>query len=131
MKSRTLMPFLFALLALPAAANDLGGVFGQPLPFMAQMSQEERRAMRERWEQASPEERTILRRTFQERLRRMPPEQFDPRGLEMGERMGERMYERWQGHAFGTGYEQRRHEDDQYDANRGGFGNERRSRGRR
>jgi hypothetical protein len=122
---KPLLALSIALMALPADAQDFGGVFGQPLPLVAQMSQEERRALRERWEQASPEERVHLRRMFQERLRRMPPEQLDPRG------MGERLRESWQEQGYGTGYEQRRYEDDQYDAHRGGFGDERRSRGRR
>jgi hypothetical protein len=130
MKSRTLktlLPLLLALLALPAGARDFGGLFGQPLPHVAQMSQEERRALRERWEQASPEERADLRRMFQDRMRRMPSVPFAPPGMDMGERV----YERWQEEGFGTGYEQRRHEDDRYDDKRSGYGNDRQGRGRR
>lgn len=136
MKCKTLAPLLLALLALPAAAQDLGSVFGQALPYVAQMSQEERRAMRERWEQASPEERARLRRSFQERLRTMPGEQFAPGAMEMGNRMGNQMGNRlgetWQEFGFGTGYEQRHYEDDPYGSDRGGgYGNDRRGRGRR
>ena len=128
MKNKTLMTLLLALATLPAAAQDFGSVFGQALPFVAQMSQEERRALRERWEFANPEERTQMRRAFQERLRRMPPEQFDPRPTELREQMNEY----WQGNGFGTGYEHRRYEEgDSSGSDRGQNTQERRGRGRR
>lgn len=112
MKRKTLMPLLFVLVALPAAAQDFGSVFGQPLPLVAQMSQEERRALRERWEHAGPEERAQLRKAFQERLRMPSPEQFDPRRMDM--RLGsprdraEMGNGFMPGNGFGMGYEQRR-----------------------
>lgn len=128
MKNKTLMTLLLALATLPAAAQDFGSVFGQALPFVAQMSQEERRALRERWEYASPEERVQMRRMFQERLRQMPPERFDPRPTELREQMNER----WQDNGFGTGYEHRRYEEsDVSGPDRGQYSNERRGRGRR
>jgi hypothetical protein len=117
MKTKTLMPMLAFLLALPAAARDFGSVFAEPLPLVAQMSQEERRLLRERWEQASPEERAELRRAFQERLRRMPAESFDPRRMDMKPFWADprdkadptRTYQPDNG--YGTGYERRRHEE--------------------
>ncbi len=142
MKAKTLMPLLIALLALPAAARDFGSVFAQPLPLVAQMSQEERRALRERWEQASPEERAQLRKAFQERLRMAPPEQFDPRRMDMRPFWGDprdkagpaRDYRPDDG--YGTGYERRRHEKDDmrepgYDPVENDPDDRRRGRGRR
>jgi hypothetical protein len=128
MTNKTLMTLLLALATLPASAQDFGSVFGQALPLVAQMSQEERRTLRERWEYASPEERAQMRRIFQERLRQMPPERFDPRPNELREQMNER----WLGNGFGTGYEHRRYEEgDSSGADRGQRPDERRDRGRR
>lgn len=114
MKRKTLMSLLFVLVALPAAAQDSGSVFAQPLPLVAQMSQEERRALQERWEHAGPEERIQLRKAFQERLRMSSPEQLDPRRMDFrrgssrdGSDMGAGFMP---GNGFGTGYEQRRHD---------------------
>ena len=130
MKRKTLMPLLFVLVALPAAAQDFGSVFGQPLPLVAQMSQEERRALRERWEHASPDERIQLRKAFQERLRMPSPEQLDPRRTDFrrgssrdSSEMGSSFMP---GNGFGTGYEQRRY-DGRYpfedDPTSSGYGN--------
>ena len=117
---------LLTLLSLPAAAHEFGGVFGQALPFVAQMSQEDQRTLRERWEQASPEERASLRRKFQDRMMRMVPEQADPRRMDLP------MREMWGDSAFGTGYENRRYQDDDRDnRSRDGNDNDRRGRGRR
>jgi hypothetical protein len=92
------------------------------------MSQEERSAMRERWEQAGPEERAQLRRMFQERLQRVPPEQTAP----YTRKMHEQMHERWRENGFGIGFENRRFEDDEpYGAIRSGSGNDQRGRDRR
>lgn len=81
MNPKRLMPLLLALLAAPALADEgnhgvFGVVIGPAIAQVAQFSPEERRAMRERWEQASPEERLQMRREFKERMRQMPP---DPR----------------------------------------------------
>lgn len=108
MTRKVLITLLLGLAALPAAAQEWGPVFGQPLPYLAQMSQEERRLLRERWEQASPEERAQLRRSFQERLRHMPGESYINRGMDMGEQMMDRRRDG----GYGTGYEYRRHDDD-------------------
>jgi hypothetical protein len=124
-KRKTLVPLLFALLALPAGARDFGSVFVQPLPLVAQMSQEERRAMRERWEKASPEERAELRSFFQERLRMTPPEQFDPRHFDMRperETPLDQAGPSWnfgRDMGFGMGYEQRRHGERPSDREKG------------
>lgn len=64
-----LFVLLPALLAGPAAADDHFAVFSPALGMVAQLSPEERRAMRERWEQAGPEERLRMRRDYQERQR--------------------------------------------------------------
>lgn len=117
MKPKALMPLLLVLVALPAAAQDFGSVFGQPLPLVAQMSQEERRALRERWEHASPEERSQLRKAFQERLRMTSPEQYDPRRMDMRRASPRDRAEAGNaympGNGFGMGYEQR-HFDKRY-----------------
>lgn len=82
MKRTILMSLLLSLNALPALAADQGlgeGIFGQALPMVAQLSPEERRALRDRWEQAAPDERAVMRREFKERLRQVPPEQREIR----------------------------------------------------
>jgi hypothetical protein len=114
---KTLMALLLALgtlpVALPATAGDFGSVFAQPMGLIAQLSGDERRALRERWEEASPEERAELRRNFQQRLRQLPPERMDPR--EMGENMRRAMpapANDWIPSGFGTGYEHRREDED-------------------
>ena len=67
-----LFPLLLALVGAPALADD--GVFAMFAPAigkLVQFSPEERRAMRDRWEQASPEERLQIRREFQDRQERL------------------------------------------------------------
>jgi len=125
MRSKILITLLLAVAALPAAAGDFGSVFGQPLPLVAQMSKEERRALRERWEESSPEERAQLRRKFEDQMRRTPAGQAGSWGVDMGSRM----YDRGQEYGYGTGYERRHREDEQDDGDRNG--NDRRGRGRR
>jgi hypothetical protein len=136
MTRKVLITLLLSLAALPAVAGDWAPIFGQPLPLVAQMSQEDRRALRERWEHASPEERAQLRRFFQERMRRMPGEPYATRGMEMGERM----MNPWRDEGYGTGYELRRQDEDErsdrqyedrYDERRDDRGEGRRNRGRR
>ncbi len=106
--------YVLALLASLACAPALANPFepGPVLPAfakIAQFSPEERRAMRERWEQASPEERLRLRREFQERIdpSRMPPfAERDP-----GEREGRGRRDALdEAGRFGTGFERRRGE---------------------
>ena len=143
MKRNTLLILMLALTALPAAAQELGdgvfsGIFAQPLPHVAQLTQEERRALRERWERATPEERAALRRAFMERMQRMPPQGFVPGGMDMrrGWRdmqngMGPAM-DFWRDDGYGTGYERRRYEEQNESLPDPGRGdNGRRGRGRR
>jgi hypothetical protein len=108
MKSKVLFALFLACAATPALASDWASVFGQPLPAVAQMSQEERRVLRERWERSSPEERARLRKDFQERLRRVPGGDFANQGMEVGERMADS----WRDGGYGEGYERRHREDD-------------------
>jgi len=108
--------YFLALLAGLACAPAAAFAFeAGPVPpayaKIAQFSPEERRAMRERWEQASPEERLRLRREFQERaehLRPMPPLEREREGR--GRRDGLEEAGR-----FGTGFERRRGERERLD----------------
>jgi hypothetical protein len=43
--------------------------------WLAQMTPEERRRLRERWESTPPEERAAIRRELRERVQNVPPEQ--------------------------------------------------------
>lgn len=101
MKPKSLLPLLLALICGQALADEGYAVFGPGIVMVAQFSPEERRAMRERWEQASPEERLRMRRDFQERMRdkresnRQRRENVDQGGYGMG---------------FGIGFEHRREE---------------------
>jgi hypothetical protein len=127
MKAKLLIPLLLALIGAPAHADD--GVFTMLAPVigkLAQISPEERRAMRDRWEQAGPEERLQMRREFQdrqERLRQFPSE-FRREAAEFGrtppppERdRAQRKNNRHRGEnpdegSFGFGFERRRYEED-------------------
>ncbi len=119
MKSKLPLALLMSALAAPVLADNLlDGAFSGAAFQLAQVSPAERRMMRERWEQASPEERTNMRRLFQERMQQFSPEQR-PRLREQGARWMERMPAtpstgdligipgNFVGN-FGTGYEQRR-----------------------
>jgi hypothetical protein len=120
-----LMTLLLALAGAPALADDAyHGPFAPALGKIAQFSPEERRAMRERWEQAGPEERLRMRREFQERqerMRQMPMEgqrdmQERWRSLPPAERERHRVPREGHGQrgeyaddgSFGTGFERRR-----------------------
>lgn len=147
MKRKILATLLFTLAALPATAQDFGGVVSSPWGVVAQMSREERQALRERWEEATPEERARIRRSFQDRLRMNAQEQPDQHWVDT--RHGRGVRERAEsgmpmapGHGgFGMGYEQRRFDgrypldDEAGDGGRdgGGYGggSDRRGRGRR
>lgn len=114
MNRTAFLPLLLALLALPAAAHELDSVFAPAQERVAQLSREERRALQERWEEASPEDRAALRRSFQNRLQpqeRYAPYARDPRPDKRGRNSGVRgepMYPEYPG-GFGTGYEKRHH----------------------
>ncbi len=126
---KTLSALLLALATVPATHAALAdqadsGMFGQPLAKLAQLSPDERRAMRERWEQASPEERIRMREFFQNRMRQLPgPAQEALRlpfpGMPMRDVPREREEQRRAGpspdSSFGFGFERRRSEDGQSD----------------
>jgi hypothetical protein len=90
MKATVLMTLLSSLLATPALASDaVERMFVGPALQVAQLAPEARRMLRERWEQASPEERMEMRRQFQERLQQRPPEER--------EALRQRLEDRWSG----------------------------------
>lgn len=71
MKAKILMTLLLSALAAPVVAGEsFESAFIGPALQVAQMGPEQRRQMRERWEQASPEERLEMRRQSQERQER-------------------------------------------------------------
>jgi DNA-binding CsgD family transcriptional regulator len=78
MKSALLLSLLLAL--IPAAARAEVETFfpAKPGLMLAQLSPEERRVLRERWEQASPEERARIREEFHQR-RMADPERMERR----------------------------------------------------
>jgi len=70
MKAKTLATLLLVLAAAPSFAQSVpSGMFGAPLAKLAQLSAEERRALQERWERATPDERVRLRQEVQEHMR--------------------------------------------------------------
>lgn len=106
MNRTALLPLLvalpLALLTTAAQADDTGAARPGPVwgaLLVAQMSAEERRALRERWEQMSPEERARLRRDVQERMPPMRPDGGMGAGFGAGF-----------GGGFGTGFEGRGYE---------------------
>lgn len=121
----TLSALLLALVTLPSLADQAdSGMFGQPLVKLAQLSPDERRALRERWEAASPEERIRMRQFFQDRMRQLPaPAQDAMRlpfpGMPLRDNAREREDHRRAGpppdSSFGFGFERRRSEDSQPD----------------
>lgn len=99
--------------------------------------------MRERWEEATPEERALMRRTYQERLRGPDPRLLEPRHGRGPRDRGEygAPPAPGYGNGYGMGYEQRRFDSREPDVDamrgrvpRGGHGSgghERRDGGRR
>lgn len=111
-----LAALLLALVAAPAHAGDSDfGLMGQALGKLAQSGNDERRAMRERWEQAGPEERLQMRREFQERQERSRAFPFDPRreATEPDRSRAKDRKERGEEYSFGFGFERRRQEEEQ------------------
>lgn len=92
---------------------------GTPMQ-LAQLSPEERRALREQWGSLSPEERAALRRRFQERWQDIPPEQRETRRREVMDHWRNlppqeretRRRELPDRDGYGRGYEQRGFEDE-------------------
>lgn len=135
MKPKLLMPLLLVLISAPALASEdahggvggvFGGLFGPAIAQVAQFSSEERRAMRDRWEQASPEERLQMRREFKERSRQIPSDPRrdgadqwrNPPGADRDyQRAPQSQKNRQRGKysdeaSFGFGFERRRYEDE-------------------
>ncbi len=122
---KMLSALLLALATVPAlAAQADSTMFGQPFVKLAQLGPDERRALRERWEQASPEERMRMRQFFQDRMRQLPPEAqeairipFPGAGQrEYGrERTDKRRGKQSSEGGFGFGFEKRHFEDGQTD----------------
>ncbi len=124
MKTR-IPPLAFLLTSLPLilgaapvlAQDGALGLFGPALAQVAQYTAEERRVLRERWEQAGPEERLQMRREFKERLRHMPPEGmpgFDPRAMPQSVERARRDAAGEAG--FGFGFERRRYEEERVES---------------
>jgi len=89
MKTKVLMPLLLSVLAAPVLASDaLESMFIGPAIQVAQLAPEVRRMLRERWEQAGPEERMEMRRQFQERLQQRSPEEREALRQRLEERRG-------------------------------------------
>lgn len=99
MNAKLLLPLLLALNVGPALADDGYAVFGSGIVMVAQSTPEERRFMRERWEQASPEERLRMRRDYQDRQEQRARGKRDGNAERNGYSMG-----------FGIGFEHRRDE---------------------
>ncbi len=131
MTIRTLSALLLTLATLPALAGQADStMFNPPSIKLAQLSPDERRALRERWEQATPEERIQLRKLFLERVRRMPSFPLPPEAHEAMQLPfpGRAPHEREQREdvrggkaeapdaSFGFGFENRRQEIDRPEA---------------
>lgn len=121
-QKKTLLALLLALTAMPALADEGGSRFPNPMQTMlAQLTPEERRVLRERWENASPEERMKMRRDFRERqMRQRDPEgergnwtEDDSRGRKPRDEERQRGYRnsREDEGSFGMGFERRRFEN--------------------
>lgn len=75
MRRNLLIALLLMLPTLPALADQAdSAIFSQArITFkIVQLSAEDRRELRDRWEAASPEERVRMRDYFQDRLRQLP-----------------------------------------------------------
>lgn len=112
MKSALLLSLLLAL--VPAAVRAEAETFlpVKPGQMMAQFSPEQRRALRERWEQASPEERARIREEFHQ-LRMADPERMERRREALERQRGERLNNDGGSFVggFGAGFERRRIDD--------------------
>jgi hypothetical protein len=130
MRRNLLIALLLMLPTLPALAEQAdSAIFSQTRSAfkIVQLSADERRELRERWEEASPEERVRMRQFFQDRLRQLPTpareairipfpdtgkrdaERDNRRGRD-GNRKPERYVE--PDSRFGFGYEKRQYEED-------------------
>lgn len=114
MKAKVLMALLLSVLAAPVVASDtLESIFIGPALKVAQMGSEQRRMLRERWEQASPEERLEMRRQIQERPQQRAPEERGQWGVRIpGPADFAGPANSFSGN-FGAGFEQRRPEQEE------------------
>ncbi len=130
MRRNLLIALLLMLPTLPALAEQADSTIFSQTRFtfkIVQVSPEERRALRERWEEASPEERVRMRQFFQDRLRQLPTPAQEAiripfpdtgrRDVERDNRRGRdanRNPERYvePDSRFGFGYEKRQYEED-------------------
>lgn len=115
--TKTLSTLLLTLATVPALADQADSLmFNQPLIKLAQIGPDERRALRERWEAASPEERIRMRQFFQERMRQLPAPAQDalriPFPGAQPREENQRAYPPADG-GFGFGFERRRSSDDE------------------
>jgi hypothetical protein len=114
--TKTLSALLLTLATLPALAGQADSVmFGQPSIKLAQLSPDEWRALRERWELASPEERIRLRQFFQDRMRQLPAPAQDALRIPFPapQREDTRRTNPPSDSSFGFGFERRRSNDDE------------------
>ena len=122
--AKLLTSLMLALATAPALAQD--DPFSQFGPALAQLAQyygEDRRVMRERWEQAGPEERLRMRREFVDRMRQMPPDimpgPVDPRRGPSNRDRASRVQP--DDASFGFGFERRRYGDERYESQEPGY----------
>ncbi len=114
MKAKVLMTLLLSVLAAPVVASDTSdGMFIGNVLKVAQMGAEQRRMLRERWEQASPEERLEMRRQYQDRQPQRAPEERGQWGVRMPNPADFAAPANGFTSNFGTGFEQRRPEQEE------------------
>lgn len=123
MKAASVLLILSGVLSLGqtawAGASDVGHGNTNPM-LLAQLTDEERRALRDQWGRLPADERAALRQQFQERWRDLPPEQRESRRRELTERWRKlppevreerrREYRDDRG-GYGQGYEYRQFEE--------------------
>jgi hypothetical protein len=113
---------LLMLATLPALAEQADSLMFSPVSFkLAQLSPNELRALRERWEAASPEDRIRLRQYYQDRLRQLPKPAQDALSLpfpgmplhDSGRESDPNRRKPAADGGFGFGFERRQQEDSQ------------------
>ncbi len=114
MKAKVLMTLLLSVLAAPVVASDANdGMFIGNVFKVAQMGAEQRRMLRERWEQASPEERLEMRRQYQDRQRQRAPDERAQWGVRVPGPADFAAPVNGFTSNYGTGFEQRRPEQEE------------------
>ena len=117
-KSNLVIALLLAFASAPVLANDTPfGLFGATTKQYAQFTAEERRALRDQWEEASPAQRLQMRREFQERqerLRLRAQENQSQQERNQRENNWQRGDFASEG-SFGTGFERRRSEGSKFE----------------